>query len=118
MKLFTKLERGEIRRIEGFQRYAITPEGSVINISRVKTLRPFTNGHRLAVGLTSDTGRKTTISLARLIATHFIDRPEDDQYYDVVFKDGNHANVHPSNLEWKPRWMIHADPRNYDLDIT
>jgi hypothetical protein len=39
-------------------------------------------------------------------------------YYDVTYKDGDHTNNHVDNLAWIPRWKLHANPDNYDVDIT
>lgn len=118
IKLFVKLKEGLLYPIQGFGRYTITSEGEVLNIRRAKPVKPFLNGHRLAIALINDQGRQTTVSLARLVALHFIPVPDEDQYYDACYKDGDILNVHPGNLYWEPRWKRHANPDNYEVDIT
>lgn len=109
--------RGSILPIDGFSRYMISVYGEIFNRDRARQVKPFFNGHHLAVSLINDEGRRKTMSLARLVAIRFIPQPDQDQYYDVVFKDGDIRNVDPSNLEWQPRWKRHADPANYDIDL-
>ena len=119
IKLWVRVHHGDLRPIEGFTRYTIFPDGSVYNIERARPVQPFLNNGRLAIGIVSDEGRQKTLGLARLIASHFVQRPTDeDQYYDVVHIDDDLMNVHPSNLQWVPRWKRHANPNNYDLDIS
>lgn len=119
INLWVAVRHGELRPIEGFSNYTITPEGVIVNISRARALRPYFISGRPAVGIVGDDGRQRTLGLARLVASHFIPKPEDlDQYYDVVHKDDDMTNVHPANLQWVPRWKRHANPNNYDLDIS
>jgi hypothetical protein len=115
--LHTKIQRGELRPIEGFSRYTITPEGLVVNIQRARQVKPHMNSTgRLTIGLISDQNEQRTLGLARLIGKHFYGLP-DDQYYDAVHKDGDLMNVHPDNLVFEARWRRHADPNNYGIDI-
>lgn len=118
VKLWTRVQRGELRPIQGYCRYTITEEGEVLNINRALPVNPRSNGHRLFISLVDDEGVQRALSLGRLIATHFIPIPDDGQYHDVEFEDGNIQNIHPSNLYWTPRWKRHASPDNYDIDIT
>jgi len=118
VKVWTDVQQGLLRQIAGFSRYAVTPVGEVININRARLLTPYLNAGRLAVGLVNDLGQQKTLGLARLVATHFIGEPSDDQYYDVVHLNGDVTDVHPSNLQWQPRWKRHANPGNYNLDIS
>lgn len=111
------IQRGELHTIEEFSLYTMLPDGTVVNIDRARPVKPFWNGRRLGITLVSDDGKRKTLSLARLVASHLLTPPDADQYYDVVFKDGDVRNVNPSNLEWQPRWKRHADPGNYDLDL-
>lgn len=117
MKLRSKLHTGELRPIVGYSRYTIMPDGVVMNLGRATPVSVYTSGPRPAISLVDDNGRQRTLSLARLVASHFIPIPDDGQYYDVVFDDGNVHNVHPNNLRWEPRWKRHANPDNYDIDI-
>jgi hypothetical protein len=119
MQILTRIQRGELRPVEGFTRYTITHDGLVVNIQRARAVRAFMNQGRAAISLVSDEGFQKTLGLARLIASHFHGRPEDqDQYFDVVHSDGDLSNFHPGNLVWVARWKRHANPENYDVDIS
>lgn len=119
VQLYTRVRRGELREIEGFSRYAITPDGQVVNVRRARIVKPHWNSNgRFIIGLVDDQGIQKTLGLARLIAQHFWSLPDEEQYYDVVHKDDDFSNVHPDNLMWVPRWKRHANPDNYGLDIT
>ena len=120
VSLYTRLQRGDLRTIEGFSRYTIADDGSVINIQRARVVKPHMNSTgRLSIGLVNDEGTQKTLGLARLICYHFHAKPGDDeQYFDVVHKDDDLRNVHPSNLLWVARWKRHANPENYNVDIS
>lgn len=118
VKLWSRINRGEIRLIQGFSRYAMLEDGTVMNVNRALPVSQRTNGHRLMISLVNDEGQQKSMSLGRLVAQHFIPLPDDGQYYDVEFDDGNVLNVHPDNLHWKPRYKRLVDPNNYSPYIN
>lgn len=61
-----------------------------------KLLTPYLYGKYLHINFNN-----TTYLLHRLVAEHFLDRPEDSQI--IKFKDGDVLNVVADNLEWCTR---------------
>lgn len=116
VKFWTRVKQGGLCPIRGFSRYVMNEDGMIFNVDRAALMRVHSlpPDGRLIVSLVSDSGSRKTVSVARLVATQFLGDPPSDQYHDAAPKDGNITNVHPSNLEWVPRWKRHANPANYN----
>lgn len=88
------------KQIEKHPLYAINEYGTVINIKtkHIKSARKDTDGY-LRVKLCD--GRKNTenISVHKLVANAFLEKPDGDNYV-VNHKDGDIYNNHYTNLEW------------------
>lgn len=96
--------------IKEFPNYSISDEGQVRNNSRqkIKSFDTASNGY-YRISLYKN-GKRTTLAVHRLVATYFLDPPNDDLIawskttkHGVVLvnhKDGNKSNNHVDNLEW------------------
>lgn len=81
------------------QRYAISNDGVVMNLSNNTPLTPIKNPNGyLKVGLATGDGKHKQLSIHTLVAKHFIPNPYD--YPQVNHIDGNKENNHVDNLEW------------------
>lgn len=78
--------------------YTITTEGVVTNITSGVIKKTTLNASGYLYIDLSNKGIKKTISLHRLLATHFIDNPYNKR--TVNHLDGNKLNNNLSNLEW------------------
>lgn len=63
-------------------------------------LKPLWSGGAAQVSIA---GRRWTI--ARLVAYAFLEHPDPECYWEVGFRDGDHANFRPENLEWRRRYQ-------------
>ena len=86
------------KKINDFSNYTISEDGIVVNTKTnyIKSQWVGANGYK-HVDLQQD-GRRTKISVHRLIALHFIPNPESKR--TVNHKDGNKLNNLRANLEW------------------
>jgi hypothetical protein len=90
----------EGKKITGYPNYIITNEGKVYNLQRKKYLVPGTKGGYMYVGL-SDCEKRRDFSIHRLVATMFLDNPNN--YPEVNHIDYDKTNNNVSNLEWITR---------------
>jgi hypothetical protein len=110
MSTFTDIE---IRRpIIGFPTYEITNFGRVFNVrtGREMILSP-THYDILTVGLMYE-GRQYRRSVKVLVARAFVPG-ETDVFNTPIQLDGDRANLHESNIVWRPRWFAWAYSRQF-----
>lgn len=110
MSTFTDIE---IRRpIIGFPSYEITNFGRVFNIrtGREMVLSP-THYDILTVGLMYE-GRQYRRSVKVLVARAFVPG-ETDVFNTPIQLDGDRANLHESNIVWRPRWFAWSYARQF-----
>ncbi len=87
-----------MEKIEGFERYLVSPAGKVYSLITNKYLRPrmVHNGYYQVVLCKSEKSYPKLI--ARLVAQAFI--PNPDNKPEINHVDGNKTNNDISNLEW------------------
>jgi len=103
------------RTIEEFPAYSISDEGRVCNIKTGRILRPQrTMRGDLIVRLRRD-GQYGTKSIRKLVARAFVPYPTDTYVpFDVVvLLDGNHHNLTPGNMVWRPMWFAQTYARQF-----
>lgn len=101
--------------IKGFPDYSITNTGRVFSTKgkekrELKTARS-PEGY-LKVGLSLN-GKGTTISVHKLVATHFI--PNRKNYDIINHKNGNKSDNNVKNLEWTTR---SGNAQHYEKNIA
>lgn len=98
-----------LRQIKNFPLYAISSKDNlVLNIKTGKAIKPFKDScGYLMVNLYNNDKKKTCL-IHRLVATHFIDNPENKPCVNHI--DGNKENNDIPNLEWATHSenMVHA----------
>ena len=82
------------RRIEDHPNYAITPNGTIVNIKTKRLLNPGID-ERGYVRVKMD-GKRILVS--RLVAKTFLPNPENKP--NVRYRDGDKSNVRVTNLQW------------------
>jgi hypothetical protein len=73
-------------------------EDGRVETTEGQLLKPFVHDKTTPVVHFNFKGKRTTRSLARLVASHFIDNPKELRY--VIFIDGDKENCRYDNLEW------------------
>ena len=88
-----------MKQVKGFKNYYITKDGKVWsnNIKRFMKYSKDGGGYKF-VQLFSETDRKHSAKIHRLVAEAFIPNPFN--YSQVNHKDGNKENNNIENLEW------------------
>ena len=91
-----KINLDEFKPIENYPKYLISKDGRIYSTYSKKMLTPGLSGSYMKVKL----GTKSH-SVHRLVALHFIDKPENyNDKWIVNHKDGNKLNNGIYNLEW------------------
>tara|TARA_R110000796_G_C14343767_1_gene410704 strand:- start:38 stop:520 length:483 start_codon:yes stop_codon:yes gene_type:complete len=84
--------------IKGYENYTISEEGEVYNKKYERYLKHSNNGKGyLFVNLCKD-GKKKQYYIHRLIALHYIEKPEDKLEVDHIDRDKTNNSV--NNLRW------------------
>jgi len=90
------IDLDEFKPIEGHPNFLISRDARIYNSTRKQFLTPRKTGVYMGVVLD-----KEPLCIHRLIATHFIDKPENyDDNWIVNHKDGDKLNNGIENLEW------------------
>lgn len=103
--------------IQGFSRYAVSTHGRVKSIGHDRMLQANVNQRDMPMlFLVDDDGRRHTKLLPRLVAEHFIPRPED-RFDTPINLNGDRRNCHVANLLWRTRPFAIRFHRQYNWDI-
>jgi hypothetical protein len=87
--------------VEGFSMYGVSSLGQIRDFT-TKELRPLVlNGGFLCTNMYNDSGKKVLCKVHRLVASNFLDNPENA--HNVVHKDGCKENNSVGNLYWKAK---------------
>jgi hypothetical protein len=91
-----------MKDVKGYENfYQVSEEGYVFSKRYQKKLKTFTTKAGYDYVDLYDGETKQRFAVHRLVASHFINEPEND--LDVNHKDKNRQNNHVSNLEWLTR---------------
>jgi hypothetical protein len=103
----------EIRRpIIGFPNYEITNFGRVFNVRTGREMTHSPTAHEIpTVGLMYE-GVQYRRSVKVLVARAFV-AGETDLFNTPIQLDGDRANVHESNIAWRPRWFAWVYSRQF-----
>ena len=85
-------------KIEGFEKYEVSNLGKVRNIKSGRIIKPFLNNSGYLLHCLCENNKKKNLLLHRIIATAFIDNPEEKPCVNHI--DENKTNNDLSNLEW------------------
>jgi hypothetical protein len=102
--LFCKMADEEFVPIHGFERYAISKSGNIMNIKTGRIMSQHINVHTktgyksVKVKLVNDDGVQTYCTVSRLLAKAFIPNPEGKRTVDHI--DRNSLNNDLTNLCW------------------
>lgn len=85
--------------IAGAKKYSVDKRGIIINDTTKKVIKSHldTSGYPI-VKISADTGSLTTMKIHRIVATAFVENPENKPH--VNHKDSNRENCSAGNLEW------------------
>lgn len=84
------------KNIKGFKGYKISSLGNVFSEKSGKNLKPQISGNGYYNITLSVDGVRTTQTIHRLVASHFLNKDE----FCVNHKDGDKLNNNVNNLEW------------------
>jgi hypothetical protein len=93
--------RFSLAAIPGYEGYAATSEGQIVKLFENGTKLAVLSEHfryGLRVAIVRPDGSETTAPVAKLVALAY--HPGGPG--DVLFRDGNQRNCHPSNVYWDP----------------
>ena len=85
-------------KIEGFEKYEVSNLGKVRNIKSGRILKPYLTKKGYLMHLLYENNKQNHLLLHRIIATAFIDNPEEKPQVNHI--DENKLNNDLSNLEW------------------
>lgn len=85
-------------KIKGFENYEVSNLGKVRNIKSGRILKPFLHKNGYLTHQLSEHNKRKTLLLHRIIATAFIDNPDEKPCVNHI--DENKLNNDLSNLEW------------------
>lgn len=91
--------------VEEFPRYAVSPEGGVINLETGYILNPTPNTNGLAQVGFSRNGVLYKRSVALLVAKAFLDPHPNEQFRSPINLNGDRMDNCVENLMWRPRWF-------------
>ncbi|ASZ71935.1 HNH endonuclease [Lactococcus phage 96403] len=85
-------------KIDGFEEYEVSNLGKVRNMKNGRILKPSLNNYGYLIHCLYGCDKKKNLLLHRIIATAFIDNPEEKPQVNHI--DENKLNNDLSNLEW------------------
>ena len=85
-------------KIDGFEKYEVSNLGKVRNIKSGRILKPYLTKKGYLMHLLYENNKQNHLLLHRIIATAFIDNPEEKPQVNHI--DENKLNNDLSNLEW------------------
>lgn len=89
----------EYRIIPGYDKYAVSPMGTVKSLIRDKILSSYKLNGYYIVNAFRDSLTET-LPVHRAVALAWVDNPDPSRFYLVNHIDGNPTNNHYTNLEW------------------
>lgn len=93
------------REIRSFQGYSVSDLGNVRNDATGRYMTLLQNQHGVInVGLTKDLIQHKR-SVARLVATAFLDEPPAETFDTPINLDGDRSRNVVENLMWRPLWF-------------
>lgn len=97
-------------------RYAVSTLGRVRSMATGKTLkgRPTSKNRALSVTLYDLDNKPKAISIARMVATAFLENPKGCKF--VLHRDGNPLNDSVDNLVWSDTRMLKPESRELGAD--
>jgi hypothetical protein len=105
---------------EEFPGYYVNTEGEVRNNFTLRIMTPHMNNHGVVcVSLLDRDGVQRQRSLAKLVATAFLPKPECiSQDFDTPINlDYDRWNCDVDNLMWRPRWFAYQYHQQRDFSI-
>ena len=84
--------------IPGYEDYAVSPSGNVVNKNTQRILKPGTDGSGYLIVNLCKNGRIKTFIIHRLVANAFLEKVEGKTYVDHIDNDKLNNNVY--NLRW------------------
>ena len=108
----------ELRRIPGFQNYAISCDGlTVKNIITGKALKAKREKGYLMTALYDDSGKQRRKGVHNLVAWSWIGPPPSPKH-EVAHNDGSKDFNHFENLRWDTRKGNHADLKKHGTSVS
>lgn len=87
-------------KIPGFQRYGISKEGKLVDLTTHETIPWHKSNGYVFVKILDDHGNPVSIGQHRALALTFLPKPDVSVPITVNHKDGNKSNNDLGNLEW------------------
>lgn len=108
------IDLSKTKPIEGFEDYAISMSGDVINSNTgLLRKRSLTQAGSVKITLFKN-GNPHTKSLSLLVAKAWLYNDHDPEIFDTpIHLDNDTTNVHVDNLAWRPRWFAVKYQRQY-----
>jgi hypothetical protein len=99
--------------IEGFEQYLISNYGRVMNAETNRVLVLSNNRLGIITVTLSLDAKHYTRSVSRLVADHWLPRPELETFNTPIQLDGDRTNTRVDNMAWRPRWFA----REYRMQL-
>lgn len=88
----------------GFPDYNINEYGHIFSVKRNKVVDPSINQAGIPyVYIRDSEDERQTRSISHLVASIFLDTPQDPSLNTLIRKDGSKVNTHKDNLAWRTR---------------
>lgn len=87
--------------ITDYSRYQVSEYGIIWDCELNRRMPTVWNGNFLCTNLFNDVGVKVLCKIHRIVATEFVENPENA--YKVIHIYGDRSNNHHTNLFWNPK---------------